>query len=68
MKKILNNNFIKISILTIIMLVLSFSLVNAVEVEVKKEYTEEYKRWLELPQEERKNYIEPSKYSLSPCL
>lgn len=65
MKKILNNNFIKISILTIIMLVLSFSLVNAVEVEVKKEYTEEYKRWLELPQEERKNYIEPSKYSIN---
>ena len=65
MKKILNNNFIKISILTIIMLVLSFSLVNAVEVEVKKDYTVEYKRWLELPEEERKNYIEPSKYSIN---
>ena len=65
MKKLFKSNFVKISLLTIIMLVLSFNYINAVEVQVKKDYTEEYKKWLELPEEERKNYIEPSKYSIN---
>jgi len=29
------------------------------------EYTEEYKKWLELSEEERKNYIEPNHYGVS---
>lgn len=65
MKKIFKNNFIKISLLTTIMLVLSFNYLNAAQVQIKKDYTEEYKRWLELPENERKKYIEPSKYSIN---
>ena len=65
MKEVLKNKLFKISALTTIMLVLLINMVNAAQVEVKKEYTEEYKRWLELPKEERKNYIEPSKYSIN---
>ena len=56
MKKILKNNFVKISLLTTLMLVLSFSYLNAAQVQIKKDYTEEYKKWLELPENERKDY------------
>ena len=65
MKKIIRNNLLKIGVLTVIMLMLSLCYINAAEIQVKKEYTEEYKKWLQLPEEERKNYIEPSKYSIN---
>ena len=65
MKKILRKDLIKISLLTIIMLVISFNYTNAVQVQLNKDYTEEYKKWLQLPEEERKNYIEPAKYSIN---
>ena len=65
MKKIFKNKLFKISILTTIVLTLSLGFVNATQVQVKNDYTEEYKRWLELPEEERKKYIEPAKYSIN---
>ena len=65
MKKILKNNIIKICVLSVTMIAL-FSFghrIKAVEIVKNTNYTKEYKKWLELSEEERKKYIEPAKYS-----
>ena len=60
--KIKTKNILKIILFTFIFTIISFSIINAAEIAENTNYTKEYKRWLELPEEERKNYIEPAKY------
>lgn len=64
-------NKIKIlfEIFVIILIMFSFGIVYAndsYEIDVKEtEYSEDYKKWLELDEEEKKNTIQPRKYEVS---
>ena len=63
----MKNNLIKLlSIFIIIIIVFSFGRVyaeNLYQIDAEgKEYSDEYKKWLELDEEERKNIVEPKMY------
>ena len=61
----MKKKFSKISISFIIILLILAKAVLAVDFKFKElEYTDEYKNYLELPEEERSKYIEPRKYKI----
>lgn len=61
----MKKNFKKILIGFIIILLILVKATFAVDFQVKElEYTDEYKNYLEIPEEERSKYIEPRKYKV----
>ena len=67
----MKNNLVKLlSIILIIIAIFSMGIVYAtdnMEIQVKEaEYSEAYKKWLNLSEEERKNTVEPRKYDIVP--
>lgn len=64
----MKNNLIKLLGIFIIIIIIVFSFgrvyaENSYQIDAEgKEYSDEYKKWLELDEEERKNTIEPKMY------